>query len=117
MDYRNRINYEPYQGYEEIWDPQSIPGIIEEYDNRKFTHDEIETLRELTTDPEFGYYARTTLRLILFYRIVRRIAAGNAQLASLLARRGASMKRFLGHVGPRNEQGTITQRLPTLLNL
>ncbi|MCJ7760892.1 hypothetical protein MUP59_07120, partial [Candidatus Bathyarchaeota archaeon] len=43
MDYRNRINYEPYQGYDEIWEPQSIPGIIQEYDNRKFTHDEIET--------------------------------------------------------------------------
>jgi hypothetical protein len=117
MEHRNRINYEPYQGYDEIWDPQSIPEIVQEYEKRKFTHDEIETLSKLTTDPEFGYYARTTLRLILFYRILRSIAKSNLQLALLLAHRGKSMKHFLRQVKPRDKDGTISQRLPMLLNL
>mgnify|MGYP001044994991 CR=1 FL=1 len=55
IDFRNQINYEPYQGYDEVRDPDLIPEIIEKYENKRFTKNEIEALSRLTTDPDYKY--------------------------------------------------------------
>ena len=117
MDFRNKINYEPYQGYEEIWDPTKIPGIIECYTEKKFTNNEIELLSRLTTDPDYQYYARSALRIIFSYSLFTDIAQKNNELKLLFENKKNNLSDFLNQVKPRNENGMLCHRLQTLLGL
>jgi hypothetical protein len=117
MDFRNKINYEPYQGYEEIWDPTKILTIIKSYAEKKFTNNEIEMLSKLTTDPDYQYYARSALRIIFSHSLFKHIAQKNDELNSLFESRKSTLLNFLSQVQPRNENDMLCRRLQTLLGL
>lgn len=117
IDFRNQINYEPYQGYAEIRDPDTIPEIIEKYENKRFTENEIEALSRLTTDPDYKYYARSVLRLIFSYKLLTEIAGMNRELDTLLCSRRNALSNFLGQANPRNEEDMIGQRVQVLMRL
>lgn len=117
MDFRNQINYEPYQGYKEIRDPELIAKFIQQYAEKKFTNNEIELLSRLTTDPDYRYYARSILRLIFAYTILSDIADENGDLDSLLGNTKNTLSSFLRQVEPRDEEDMISRRLQTLMGL
>lgn len=117
MDFRNKVNYEPYQGYEEIRDPTKIPAIIKSYAEKKFTSNEIEMLSRLTTDPDYRYYARSALRIIFCYSLFMRIAQKNKELNSLFVNCRNTLSDFLDQAKPRNENGMLGRKLQNMLDL
>jgi hypothetical protein len=117
IDFRNKINYEPYQGYEEIWNPAKTPAIIKCYDQKRFTKNEIEILSMLTTDPDYQYYARSALRIIFLHSLFQHIAKKNNQLNSLFQNRKSALSDFLNIVKPRNESDMLCHRLQVILGL
>lgn len=117
MDFRNKINYEPYQGYDEIRNPHRIPAIVKFYVEKRFTTNEIELLSRLTTDPDFRFYARSALRLIFCYSMLMDIAKKNDELQSLLYSRKKSLSDFLKRVKPLEGDHTLCHRLQTILGL
>jgi len=118
IDFRNQINYEPYQGYEEIFDPRLIPEKIRQYMDKRFTSNrEIATLSRLTTDPDYKYYARAVLRLIFSYTLLSDVANENKNLNSFIDDRKGALRCFLDQVKPRTEEGMLSHRLQTLMGL
>ena len=117
IDFRNQINYEPYQGYEEIRDPELIAKIIEKYEDKRFTDNEIELLSHLTTDPYYRYYARSILRIIFSYTLLIDIAKENGDLNSLMSDTRSTLSEFLKHVEPRDKEDMICQKLQALMGL
>lgn len=117
IDFRNQINYEPYQGYDEIRDPNLIPSIIEKYESKKFTRNEIELLSRLTTDPDYRYYARSVLRLIFCYTLITELASENNELVSLIGNQKADLSSFLRQAKPRNDENMLCRRLQKLMGL
>jgi len=117
IDFRNQRNYEPYQGYEEIRDPELIQKMIRKYEDKKFAECEIHLLSSLTTDPDYRYYARSALRLIFSYTLLRDVASENSRLNALLGSRRSAMQHFLSQVGPRKEDEALTRRLSATMKL
>jgi len=117
IDFRNKVNYEPYQGYEEIWDPKRIPDLIACYEQKRFTNNEVELLSRLATDPEYQYYARSALRILFSHSIFSRIAQRNRDLNLLLHDRRSALTGFLTTVKPRVGDDTLCRRIQILLGL
>jgi len=117
IDFRNQINYEPYQGYEEIREPEKIESTIEEYENKKFSNNEIELLSYLTTDPYYKYYARSVLRIIFSYTLLKQIATKNKALETLLSEVRTRWFGFLQKTNLREGNDTICRRLHNLMGL
>lgn len=117
IDFRTQINYEPYQGYDEIRDPDLISSNIEKYESKKFSENEIESLSYLATDPYYKFYARSILRIIFSYTLLKQIATKNDALGSLLAERRTTLFGFLQQVNPRNDPDMMCQRLQNLMGL
>jgi len=117
IDFRGQINYEPYQGYEEIRDPTKILSLITYYENKDFSKNEIELLSYLTTDPDYKYYARSVLRIIFSYTLLKEIASQNNSLNTLISGTQTCWSGFLQHANPRKETTAICHRLQNLLGL
>jgi hypothetical protein len=118
VEFRNRINYEPYQGYEEVWDPTCIPEFISQYENRRFDEGkEVETLTQLTTELDYRDYARAALRLIFCHQLLSHIANRNHKVSLLLSNRKISLGKFISLVHPRVDVHMITARMVGLMDL
>lgn len=117
IDFRNQINYEPYQGYQEIREPELIAKIIGQYEEKRFTNNEIKLLSHLTTDPYYRYYARSILRMIFSYTLLGDIAKENGGLDSLMNNTKSTLSGFLEQVEPRDEEDMICKKLQTLIGL
>jgi hypothetical protein len=118
IEFRNRINYEPYQGYEEVWDPSCIAGFINQYENRRFDEGkEVETLSRLTTELDYRDYARAALRLIFCHRLLCQIAEKNTKIDVLMGNRKTTLSKFMSCVNPRAEAHMITARIIGLMDL
>jgi len=117
MDFRNKVNYEPYQGYEEIKDPSQITSLIDEYINKDFVEKDTEILSSLTTDPYYKYYARSVLRIIFSYELLNDLAEETSELESCFNQKGKIIKEFSEAVKPSTENKMICQRLLVLFGL
>lgn len=117
IDFRTQINYEPYRGYEELHDMLALQRILNNYENKRFTKDDIEVLSGLTTDPDYRYYARSALRIIFAYSLLKDISENNSALKTLLNEKRKSLSEFLEKARPRKNKDMICCRLGELLNL
>lgn len=117
IDFRTQINYEPYQGYGEIDDLLALKDVLDNYEGRRFTKNDIEVLSGLATDPCYRYYARSVLRVVFAYTLLKEIAENNSGLKTLLSEREAKLSAFLKKTCPRKDKDMICCRLRELLNL
>jgi hypothetical protein len=119
LEFRVQQNYEPWQGFSEIWNPQVIPDLIANYTRLSQCEDdkEIETLSRLTTDPDYRFYARSVLRILFCQSILREICATNQSLLNCLDQRKNDVISFIRNVTPREIANSVINRLPSLMNL
>jgi hypothetical protein len=116
IDFRTQVNYEPYRGYDEIRE-SVLPSIIEEYENKRFVNEEIKTLSSLTTDPLYKYYARSVLRIIFAYYLLKQVAEVNADLKGLISNRKTSLSDFVKKANVRKEKEAVCCKLIDLLEM
>lgn len=81
---RNKVNYKIFEGFQEVISLSSIQTFKTEYLNALSSpilgeplDDYISTLKNLSTDPIFKYFARSALRLILIRTIFEEICQKN----------------------------------------
>lgn len=117
IDFRTQINYEPYQGYGEIDDLLALQDVLDNYEGKRFTKNDIEVLSGLATDPHYRYYARSVLRVIFAHTLLKEIAENNSNLKTFLSERRTRLSEFLQKTSPREDKDMICCRLGELLNL
>ncbi|HYH15727.1 MAG TPA: hypothetical protein VD794_10930 [Flavisolibacter sp.] len=81
---RNRINYKIYEGFQEVIDVSNITTFKTNYMNTisipalgDVTDSYLNTLRSLATDPDFKFFARSALRLVLIKVLFDQIGNSN----------------------------------------
>jgi len=119
-EFRNAVNYRPYFGFREIWDPNLIPGLIDDYMNTSVSSaDIIETLASLATDPDYRYFARSALRLLLVYELLDSIAQANPNIQGFWTERKVALQRFASTVLslPKQDKCTFVVRFLEIMRL
>lgn len=119
-EFRNELNYRPYFGFHEIWDPNLIPEFIDDYMKTSVSStDIIETLASLATDPDYRYFARSALRLLLVYELLDSIAQANPDIQGFWTERKVALQRFASTVLslPRQDQCIFVVRFLEIMRL
>lgn len=86
-NYRNKINYKMYEGYEEPYEHSKFSSFKIMYNRMiaepvigKELEEYLRTLRALTTDVNFMYFARAALRIFFLAHLLENLALANQEL-------------------------------------